>query len=85
MGLEDSLPFFGMLMVILIQVGNMEVSKAAMSAGMNKYILAVYSNALPTLILLPLSFICCRSFSLSSSHSIYIDTLFSFLCLLPPP
>ncbi|XP_062159606.1 WAT1-related protein At3g28050-like isoform X3 [Alnus glutinosa] len=61
MGFEDSLPFFGMLMVILIQVGNMEVSKAAMSAGMNKYILAVYSNALPTLILLPLSFICCRS------------------------
>jgi hypothetical protein len=38
MGFEDSLPFFGMLMVILIQVGNMEVSKAAMSAGMNKYI-----------------------------------------------
>jgi len=76
MGYEDSLPFFGMLMVILIQVGNMEVSQVAMSAGMNKYVLAVYSNALSTLILLPLSFICCRSFSLSSSHSIHVDTVF---------
>ena len=64
MGFEGALPFLGMLMVILIQVGNLEVSKAAMSAGANKYILAVYSNALSTLILLPLSFICCRSFSL---------------------
>ncbi|KAB1200307.1 hypothetical protein CJ030_MR0G007657 [Morella rubra] len=61
MELKDSLPFFGMLAVILVQVGNMELSKAAMSAGMNKYVLAVYANALSTLILLPVSFFSCRS------------------------
>lgn len=61
MELKDSLPFFGMLAVILVQVGNMELSKAAMSAGMNKYVLAVYANALSTLILLPVSSFSCRS------------------------
>ena len=49
------LPFAGMIMVILIQVGNMVASKAAMSRGMNKYVLIVYSNALSSLFLLPCS------------------------------
>lgn len=56
MGLKDSLPFFGMVMSTLFLVGNMEISKAAMSAGMNTYILVVYSSALTTLIFLPYSY-----------------------------
>ena len=70
MGLKDSLPFFGMVMSTLFLVGNMEISKAAMSAGMNPYILVVYSSALTTLIFLPYSYNPFRSFSLSSSHFI---------------
>ncbi|XWS63634.1 hypothetical protein CRYUN_Cryun06bG0117700 [Craigia yunnanensis] len=55
------LPFVGMVMVILAQVSGIVITKAAMSSGVNKYVLIVYSNVLSSLILLPCSFIFHRS------------------------
>ncbi|XVE92477.1 hypothetical protein REPUB_Repub01dG0100400 [Reevesia pubescens] len=63
------LPFVGMVMVILAQVSSMVITKAAMSSGVNKYVLIVYSNALSSLILLPCSFIFHRSVQLPSTSS----------------
>lgn len=54
-------PFVGMVMVILAQVSSMVITKAAMSSGVDKYVLIVYSNALSSLILLPCSFVFHRS------------------------
>ncbi|KAK8625501.1 hypothetical protein V6N13_090372 [Hibiscus sabdariffa] len=51
------LPFVGMIMVILVQVSSMEITKAAMSGGVNKYVLIVYTNALSSLVLLPCAFV----------------------------
>ncbi|XP_056165602.1 WAT1-related protein At5g40240-like [Syzygium oleosum] len=57
-----SLPFVGMIMVVLVQASNMVVTKMAMSDGLNKYTLVFYCNALSSLILLPFPFIIsCRS------------------------
>ncbi|KAK0574370.1 hypothetical protein LWI29_022634 [Acer saccharum] len=47
---KDLFPFMGMVIVILAQVSNMEVMKAAMSKGINKYVIIVYSDALSTII-----------------------------------
>ncbi|GLT50306.1 hypothetical protein SLA2020_237980 [Shorea laevis] len=55
------LPFVGMVIVILSQASSMVVIKAALSKGLNQYVLIVYNNILATLILLPLSFIFDRS------------------------
>ncbi|XP_022726180.1 WAT1-related protein At5g40240-like isoform X4 [Durio zibethinus] len=63
------LPFVGMVMVILAQVSSMVITKAAMSNGVNKYVLIVYSNALSSLVLLPCSFIFHRSVHLPSTSS----------------
>ncbi|XP_021635840.2 WAT1-related protein At5g40240 isoform X2 [Hevea brasiliensis] len=65
-----SLPFIGMVMVILAQVSNLVVCKVAMSRGMNKYVLIVYCNALSSLILLPCSLIFHRSERPSLTFSI---------------
>ncbi len=54
---NNTLPFVGMVLVILAQASNLVVSKAALTKGMNKYIMTVYSNALASLILLPYAFI----------------------------
>ncbi|XP_056165686.1 WAT1-related protein At5g40240-like isoform X2 [Syzygium oleosum] len=55
-----SLPFVGMIMVVLAQAGNMVVMKMAMSDGINKYTMAFYCNALSSLALLPCPFIISR-------------------------
>ncbi|XP_043704067.1 uncharacterized protein LOC122654155 [Telopea speciosissima] len=51
------MPFAGMVMVECLDVGMTTLSKAAMSRGMSHYVFVFYSNALATLILLPLSFL----------------------------
>ncbi|XP_048136692.1 WAT1-related protein At5g40240-like [Rhodamnia argentea] len=58
---RGSLPFVGMMMVVLAQAGNMAVMKMAMSDGINKYTMAFYSNALSSLALLPCPFIFSRT------------------------
>ncbi|KAL3750999.1 hypothetical protein ACJRO7_011904 [Eucalyptus globulus] len=55
-----SLPFVGMIMVVLVQASSMVVAKMAMSDGLNKYTLAFYCNALSSLVLLPCPFIISR-------------------------
>ncbi|XP_044494430.1 WAT1-related protein At4g15540-like [Mangifera indica] len=46
------IPSLGMVTVILTQVSDMEVIKAAMSKGLNKYVIIVYVNALCTILFL---------------------------------
>ncbi|KAK1554603.1 hypothetical protein Q3G72_014611 [Acer saccharum] len=58
---KDLFPFMGMVIVILAQVSNMEVMKAAMSKGINKYVIIVYSDALSTFIFLISSLFIYRS------------------------
>ncbi|GLT50302.1 hypothetical protein SLA2020_237950 [Shorea laevis] len=53
--MEALLPFVGMVLRILAQVSNMVVCKAAMSEGLNQYVLILYSNALATFIFLSYS------------------------------
>ncbi|XVF44058.1 hypothetical protein PTKIN_Ptkin02bG0089900 [Pterospermum kingtungense] len=74
---SDLLPFLGMIMVILAQVSSMVITKAAMSSGVNKYVLIVYSNALSSLILLPCSFIFHRSVRLPFTSSNLYGLIFS--------
>ncbi|GKV22831.1 hypothetical protein SLEP1_g32653 [Rubroshorea leprosula] len=64
------LPFVGMVIVILAQVSTAVVTKAAMSRGVNKYVIIVYSNVLSTLVLLPCSYVFHRSVRLPLSSSI---------------
>ncbi|XVF84920.1 hypothetical protein PTKIN_Ptkin17bG0077700 [Pterospermum kingtungense] len=67
------LPFVGMVLVILGRVTSMVITKAALSSGVNKYVLIVYSNALSSLILLPCSFIFHRSVYIPfTSSNLYI-------------
>lgn len=65
-----SLPFVGMIMVVLVQASSMVVAKMAMSDGLNKYTLAFYCNALSSLVLLPCPFIISRKFVLCSCLSL---------------
>ncbi|KAM7251561.1 hypothetical protein ACFE04_023444 [Oxalis oulophora] len=58
---EILLPFFGMIIVTLAQVGNIVIGKMAMNQGTNKYIIILYSDILSTIILLPSSLIIHRS------------------------
>ncbi|KAK3223270.1 hypothetical protein Dsin_010295 [Dipteronia sinensis] len=50
--LKNLLPFMGMVVVILSQVTILQVMKAAMSKGKNKFTIMVYSNALSIFVLL---------------------------------
>lgn len=59
--MRSVLPFVGMVIIMLVQVSNMEVIKAAMSTGMNKYVIIVYSDALSSLIFLLCSLLIHRS------------------------
>ncbi|XP_024023967.1 WAT1-related protein At3g28050 isoform X2 [Morus notabilis] len=52
-----ALPIVGMVLSECAQVGLMIVSKAAMSDGMSSLLFIFYSNALASLLLLPISFI----------------------------
>ena len=65
--LEELLPFAAMVMVECLDVGLTTLSKAAMTKGMSHFVFVVYSNALATLIFLPV-FIFQRFFT--SSHMI---------------
>ncbi|XP_030468863.2 WAT1-related protein At5g40240-like [Syzygium oleosum] len=57
---RGSLPFVGMIMVVLAQASNMVVLKMAMSDGINKCTMVFYCNALSSLVLLPCPFIISR-------------------------
>ncbi|KDO82551.1 hypothetical protein CISIN_1g018400mg [Citrus sinensis] len=59
--MRAALPSVGMVIVLLAQVSNMEVIKAAMSKGINKYVIIVYSDALSSLFFLFCSFLFHRS------------------------
>ncbi|KAF3437078.1 hypothetical protein FNV43_RR19831 [Rhamnella rubrinervis] len=50
-------PIAAMVLLQFLDVGIATITKAAMSSGMSRYVLVVYSNALGTLILLPVSLI----------------------------
>ncbi|KAK4836499.1 hypothetical protein QYF36_013400 [Acer negundo] len=50
--LKNLLPFMGMVVVILSQVTILQVMKAAMSKGKNKFAIMVYSNVLSIFVLL---------------------------------
>ncbi|KAF8037157.1 hypothetical protein BT93_B0158 [Corymbia citriodora subsp. variegata] len=52
-----SLPVAAMVAVECLDVGLTTLSKAAMSRGMSRFVFLVYSNALASLLLFPLSFI----------------------------
>ncbi|CAA2971475.1 WAT1-related At3g28050-like [Olea europaea subsp. europaea] len=56
MGIERVFPYVGMVIVQFAQVGLMIAGKVAMSNGMTTFTFAFYSNALASLILLPISF-----------------------------
>ncbi|XP_057948962.1 WAT1-related protein At3g28050-like [Malania oleifera] len=59
--MKKALPFVGMVMAEVAQVGLMEVGKEAMNNGMSSLVFVLYSNALASLILLPCSFLFHRS------------------------
>lgn len=56
MGIESVFPYVGMVIVQFAQVGLMIAGKVAMSNGMTSFTFAFYSNAMASLILLPISF-----------------------------
>lgn len=60
-------PFAAMIMVECLDVGLSTLGKAAMERGMNHFVFVVYSNALATLILFPLSFLINRYLQLTVS------------------
>ena len=55
------LTFSGMVMVMVAQVTSMMTSKEAMSRGMNRFVLIVYTSAFSVLVLIPFTFIFRRS------------------------
>lgn len=60
-----TLPFVGMIMAELAQVGLIILSKQAMSQGMTNFIFIFYSNAIAALLLLPISFLIHRLLPIS--------------------
>ncbi|QCD81098.1 WAT1-related protein At5g40230-like [Vigna unguiculata] len=63
-------PFVAMIMVECLDVGLSTLGKAAMNRGMNHFVFVVYSNALATLILLPLAFFFNRTMRLPLSFAL---------------
>ncbi|KAK4842406.1 hypothetical protein QYF36_020978 [Acer negundo] len=59
--MQNVLPFVGMVISVIAQVTDLEVSKAAMSKGVNKYVIVFYAQALSTPIFLVWSLIIHRS------------------------
>ncbi|XP_037495597.1 WAT1-related protein At5g40240-like isoform X2 [Jatropha curcas] len=70
-------PFLGMVMAVLAQASDMVISKAAMSKGISRHVLLVYSYALSSLILLPISIFSHRS----DLHPLCFPLLSSFFLL----
>ncbi|CAL8994302.1 unnamed protein product [Prunus brigantina] len=52
MGMRISMPFVGMVMVILAQVTGLILNKEAMASRLNEYVLVIYSNALAVITIL---------------------------------
>lgn len=52
---KKAVPFVGMVLVEVAQVGLMIISKQVMREGMSSLVFVLYSNALASLILLPSS------------------------------
>ncbi|XP_018724825.2 WAT1-related protein At3g28100 [Eucalyptus grandis] len=83
---RGSLPFMGMIMVVLVQTSNMVVTKMAMSDGMNKYTMVFYSNALSSLVLLPCPLIIsrrpgsCPPLTFSVLRKIFLIALIGLAC-----
>ncbi|MED6194406.1 hypothetical protein PIB30_028292 [Stylosanthes scabra] len=50
---QNVVPFVGMVMVVMSQSGGMVINKAAMSDGMNKYVMLLYAYLISTFLLLP--------------------------------
>ncbi|KAG5028068.1 hypothetical protein JHK87_011582 [Glycine soja] len=82
-------PFIAMATVECLDVELSTLSKAAMSRGMNHFVLVGYSNALATLILLPSPFfidtqrkllVLIRLFVVSRNHKTRPSLSFSLLC-----
>lgn len=61
LGMESLMPFVGMVMTIMAQVCSIILNKKAMSKGLSEFILALYSYAISTLILMPCAFLIHRS------------------------
>ncbi|QCD90600.1 WAT1-related protein [Vigna unguiculata] len=71
------LPFLGMLLAMLTQSGSMVVIKFAMTDGINKYVMVVYSMALSSFFLLPFALFQHRS----EGPPLTFSALCSFLLL----
>lgn len=74
------LPFMGMVMVILVQFSNVFVIKNAISIGINKYVIVVYSDLICSLIFLLFIILFtgpCISISL---HASVHNVLESYMC-----
>ncbi|KAK4485782.1 hypothetical protein RD792_008429 [Penstemon davidsonii] len=58
---NEATPYVGMVLASIAQVGLMIISKRAMASGMTNFTFVAYSNALASLLLLPLSLLIHRS------------------------
>ncbi|KAH7570247.1 hypothetical protein JRO89_XS05G0075600 [Xanthoceras sorbifolium] len=84
--MQNVLPFVGMVIAILGQVSDLEVLKAAMSNGFNKYMIVVYVQAFSIPIFLVWSLIIHRSerppLTFSTLSKIFLLAVFGCLCKL---
>ncbi|KAK0573145.1 hypothetical protein LWI29_003577 [Acer saccharum] len=85
--MQNVLPFVGMVIAVIAQVTDLEVSKAAMSKGVNKYAIVFYAQALSTPIFLVWSLILHRSserpqLTLSTLSKIFLLAVFGILIKL---
>ncbi|KAK1555326.1 hypothetical protein Q3G72_024888 [Acer saccharum] len=85
--LQNVLPIVGMVIAVIAPVTDLEVSKAAMSKGVNKYVIVFYAQALSTPIFLVWSLIIHRSserpqLTLSTLSKIFLLAVFGILIKL---
>ena len=83
-GMQNVLPFVAMVITVVARVTDLEVLKAAMSKGVNKYVIFVYAQALPIPIFLVWSLVICRSserppLTLSNLSKIFVLAVFGFV------
>ncbi|XP_061370146.1 WAT1-related protein At5g40240-like isoform X2 [Gastrolobium bilobum] len=80
MSMSSLLPFVGMVVALLTQSGSMVVIKVAMTDGINKYVMLVYSLALSCFMLLPVALLLHRSerppLTFSALRSFFLLALF---------
>ncbi|KAK0573627.1 hypothetical protein LWI29_011139 [Acer saccharum] len=85
--MQNVLPFVAMVVTVVAQVTDLEVLKAAMSKGVNKYVIFVYAQALPIPIFLVWSLVIYRSserppLTLSTLSKIFLLAVFGCLIRL---